>query len=69
MAGVARQFFRIRVEALGGLAHVEGTLVRRSKKGTDLRPMTFVMRDEDAMALSVCIAAKYGLQLEPYLEK
>lgn len=69
LSGSTRQFFHLRLEPLGGLAHVESTLVRRTMQGIESRPMTFVMRDGDAMALCVCLARKYGLRLEPYLSE
>ena len=69
LSGSARQYFDVRLQSLGGLAHVAGTLVRRTKKGVECRPMTIVMRDGDALALCVCLANEYGLRLEPYLPK
>jgi hypothetical protein len=62
-AGLRPKCFRLQSEALGGVLHIQGRLVRRTPSGIQFDPMSIVMRDEDAMALCISLASRYGIVL------
>jgi hypothetical protein len=60
--------FKVRGCSIGGVTHVRGRLVRRSRDELTYEPLTIVIRDENAMALTTALAAEFGMRLFEVIE-
>lgn len=67
LSGIAHKTFRVRFEPLGGLVRVEGRLQGRSPEGRAFWPVSIVVREEDALGLTVALAVALGVKLHNWI--
>lgn len=67
LSGIAQKTFRVRFEPLGGLVRVEGRLQGRSPGGRVSWPVSIVVREEDALGLSLALALALGVKLNQFI--